>query len=147
MILFSGALRLGVLVAGLCVLEARLGVLEAALAVLEAGLGVLEAGLGVLEGGLGVLEAGLGVLEARMGVLERIKIEFKWRRGLKTKKNYFSIIICMIFVFPGHTELLPGHTDLLRGHFSQSESILDAPSRFKPLLEATRNQKYTVSMD
>ena len=113
-----------------------------------------ESGLDVLEGGLGVLEAGLGVLEARMGVLERIKIEFKWRRGLKAKKFYLSIIISMIFVFPGHTELLPGHTelfpghtDLLRGHFSQSESILDAPSRFKPLLEATRNEKYTVSMD
>ena len=64
-----------------------LGVLETRLGVLEAGLGVLEAGLGVLEARLGVLEARLGVLEAGLGVLERIKIEFKLRRGLKAKNS------------------------------------------------------------
>ena len=97
--------------------------MESGLGVLEAGLGVLESGMGVLEAGLGVLEARLGVLEAGLGVLERIKIEFKLRRGLKAKKHYFSIRISMSFVFPGYTELFPGHTelfprqtDLLPGH-------------------------------
>ena len=83
---------------------------------METRLGVLEARLAVLEARLGVLEARLGVLEARLGVLERIKIEFKLRRALKAKKNYFSNRISMIFVFPGHTELFPGQTDLLPRH-------------------------------
>ena len=63
------------------------------MSVLETRLGVLEAGLGVLEARLGVLEARLGVLEARLGVLERIKIEFKLRRGLKAKNTFFPIAI------------------------------------------------------